>query len=291
MLAASYPVQVVCSALNLAPSSYYYESAAEDEDEVVKAIITIAEKHPTYGSRRIAAQLRRKPHCLTVNRKRVQRMMRQQGLVYRRKKARKQTTNSRHQYTRYENLVRGLKVERPEQVWVSDITYVKLGNGEFVFLAIIMDLYTRSIRGWSVSRGLGVELALGALQQALMRAAPEIHHSDQGLQYACPGYTKELQSRAVRISMAEVGHSEQNGYAERVIRTIKEEEVYLNEYGSYEEAEKQIGNFIEAVYNQKRIHSSLGYLTPVEYEKRWRKQQAALAKKSGQAKRESHLQI
>ncbi len=253
----------------------------------MQAIITIAQQHPTYGSRRIAAQLRRKPYCLTVNRKRVQRIMREQGLFCRRKNTKKQTTNSRHEFTRYANLVTGLAIKRPDQVWVSDITYVKLGNGEFVFLAIIMDLYTRRIRGWSLSKGLGVELALGALEQALMKALPGIHHSDQGIQYACPGYTKELRARGVQISMAEVGHSEQNGYAERVIRTIKEEEVYLNEYRGFEEAQRQIGNFIEAVDNQKRIHSSLGYLTPAECEEKWRKQQAALVKRTDQVKRSS----
>lgn len=195
-LAGSYPVQVVCSAIDLAPSSYYYEAAAQDEDETVKAIIAIAQKHPSYGSRRSAAQLRRTPYGLTVNRKRVQRVMREQGLVCRRKRARKQTTNSRHQFPRYKNLVIDLQVERPDQVWVSDITYVKLGSAEFVFLAIIMDLYTRSIRGWRWSKGLGVELALAALQQALMKVVPEIHHSDQSVQYACPGYTQELHSRA-----------------------------------------------------------------------------------------------
>lgn len=286
-----YPIQVVCSAIDLAPSSYYYEPIAIAEGEVVKAILAIAQKFPTYGSRRIAAQLRRAPHDLHVNRKRVRRIMHEQGLVSLKRRAKKRTTNSCHKFARYGNLVVGLEIERPDQVWVCDITYVRLGSGEFVFLAIIMDVFTRSIRGWSLSRGLGVELSLGALEQALLKAAPEIHHSDQGVQYACPGYTEELRLRKVRISMAEVGHAEQNGYAERVIRTIKEEEVYLNEYRSFEEASQRIGEFIEDVYNRKRIHSSLGYLTPAEFEQQWRQQLAASRQISGQRNRVSSLQL
>ena len=277
--------------IELAHSSYYYEAQQKDEVSVVQAIEEIARKFPTYGSRRIAAQLRRAPYNLKVNRKRVQRIMREQALVCLRKRKRLRTTNSRHTFPKFENLIVDLVIDRPDQVWVCDITYVKLGNGEFVYLAIIMDIFTRSIRGWRLSQGLGVELALGALQQALLKGTPEIHHSDQGVQYACPGYTQELRSKGVQISMAEVGHAEQNGYAERVIRTIKEEEIYLHEYQDYEEAVKRIGNFIEAVYNRKRIHSSLGYLTPAEYEEGWRKQQAASHRKAGRTNRRSCVQI
>lgn len=277
--------------IGLAHSSYYYEAREKDEASVLQAIEEIARQFPTYGSRRIAAMLRRSPYCLTVNRKRVQRIMREHGLLCLRKRAGKRTTNSRHEFARFENLVRGLKIERPNQVWVCDITYVRLGHEEFVYLAIVMDVFTRFIRGWSLSRGLGVELSVAALQQALLKGAPEIHHSDQGVQYACPGYVEELQLRGVRISMAEVGHAEQNGSAERVIRTIKEEEVYLNEYRDYEDPMKRIGDFIEDVYNRKRIHSSLGYLTPSEFETQWRKQLVASRRKSGQTNRISCIQI
>jgi putative transposase len=272
----------VCAALELALSSYYYEPAAKEEADVVRAIEEIAQRFPTYGSRRIAHQLRRPPYGLAVNRKRVQRIMRERGLVCRRRKASQRTTNSCHPFARFGNLVAGLVIARPDQVRVCDITYIKLGAGEFVYLAIVMDVFTRWIRGWSLSRGLGVELSLAALGQAFRRGVPEVHHSDQGVQYACPGYVAQLQARNVGISMAEVGQAEQNGYAERVIRTIKEEEVYLNEYQDYEEARARIGDFIEAVYNRKRIHSSLGYLTPAEFEAKWRKQQAASQKKATQ---------
>jgi len=139
----------------------------------------------------------------------------------------------------------------------------------------VLDVFTRAIRGWALSHGLGVELTLAALHRALVHGTPEIHHSDQGLQYAATDYVQVLQTAQVQISMAEVGHAEQNGYAERVIRTIKEEEVYLTEYRDYEDALAQIGHFIDDVYLTKRIHSALGYLTPAEYEAQWQKQQTA----------------
>jgi transposase InsO family protein len=148
---------------------------------------------------------------------------------------------------------------------------------EFIYLAIIMDVFTRAIRGWSLGRGLGIELTLGALEQALLKGAPEIHHSDQGLQYAAAEYVARLSEVRSKVSMAEVGQAEQNGYAERVIRTIKEEEVALNDYHDIEDARGQIGRFIDDVYLTKRIHSSLGYLTPAEFEEQWRRRDGAAA--------------
>jgi transposase InsO family protein len=201
--------------------------------------------------------------------------MKENGLILRRKKQTKQTTNSRHSYPRYPNLVKGKVVTHPEEVWVCDITYIRLGNGEFVYLAIVMDVFTRAIRGWALSKGLGVELTLAALNGALECGKPETHHSDQGMQYAATDYVEVLKEVGVRISMAEVGHAEQNGYAERVIRTIKEEEVYLSEYTDSEEALCQIGDFIDDVYLKKRIHSSLGYMTPLEFEAQWKMKQSA----------------
>ena len=138
-----------------------------------------------------------------------------------------------------------------------------------------MDVFTRAIRGWAGSHGLGVELTLSALHRALVHGSPDIHHSDQGLQYAATDYVEVLQAAQAQISMAEVGQAAQNGYAERVIRTIKEEEVYLTEYRDYEEELNQIGHFIDDVYLTKRIHSALGYLTPAEYEAQWRNEHSA----------------
>jgi len=194
--------------------------------------------------------------------------MREKGLLRPKKPKKQRTTNSRHSHPRYPNLVENLAVVRPDQVWVADITYIHLRQ-EFVYLAVILDVFTRSIRGWHLGRGLDLNLTLIALRKAMTKNKPEIHHSDQGIQYSAPVYTEVLLAAGVEISMAEVGEPKQNGFAERVIRTIKEEEVDLSEYQDYADAYKQIAKFIEDVYNKKRIHSALGYLTPIEFENLW----------------------
>jgi putative transposase len=186
------------------------------------------------------------------------------------KRARYRTTDRQHPYPRYPNLVADLEITRPEQVWVCDVTYVRLGKG-FVFLAIVMDVFTRAVRGWNLGRNLDTELTLVALQHALSLCVPEIHHSDQGVQYAAQAYTDVLKQYGIQISMARQGKPEENGYAERVMRTIKEEEVDLSEYLDLDDARRQIGCFIEDVYMTKRIPSALGYLTPAEFETAWRR--------------------
>ena len=276
MLKNDYPISLLCDLLTVSRSSFYYRSAEADEGELREAVNQLAAQFPTYGSRRLAAQLRRAPYKLTVNRKRVQRVMRDEQINCRVKRRAIQTTDSKHAFPRYPNLVADLEITRPDQAWVSDITYIRLRE-EFIYLAVIMDVFTRIMRGWQLGLGLGVELTLGALELALTKGRPEIHHSDQGLQYAATDYTARLQSVGAQISMAEVGQSAQNGYAERVIRTIKEEEVYLNDYRDLQDAREQIGRFIDDVYLSKRIHSSLGYLTPAEFEAQWRAQQKAAA--------------
>ncbi len=191
--------------------------------------------------------------------------MGKKGLLIPQKKQKKRTTNSNHPFPRYPNLVKHLIITRPDQVWVSDITYIRLQE-EFVYLAVIMDVFTRMIRGWCLHRTLDQELTLSALRTALDTHQPDIHHSDQGLQYAAHAYIKLLRSRGIQISMAAVGKAVENGYAERLMRTIKEEEVYISEYIDLLDVRKQIEHFIDDVYNKKRIHSSLGYLTPHEFE-------------------------
>jgi transposase InsO family protein len=161
-----------------------------------------------------------------------------------------------------------LEVIRPDQVWVADITYIRLQQ-EFVYLAVIMDVFTRSIRGWHLGRGLDQELTLEALKPAMLDRLPEMHHSDQGVQYAATAYVDLLLEHGVAISMTDKGEAWQNGYAERLIRTIKEEEVDLSDYQDYNDAYDQIGRFLDDVYIHKRIHSSLGYLTPAEFESQW----------------------
>jgi putative transposase len=274
MLAGSYPVSVVCGALGCARSSYYYQSPPVDEAELKVALESVAGQWPTYGSRRLTAQLRRQGWA--VNRKRVSRLMQEMGLQVKRTRKRRYTTDSDHPFPRYPNLVQDLEIVRPDQVWVADITYIHL-LVEFVYLAVIMDVFTRSVRGWHLARNLGQDLTLTALRRALHDRCPEIHHSDQGIQYAATAYVECLQEQQVAISMAEVGAAWQNGYAERLIRTIKEEEVDLSDYRDYHDAHQSIGRFLEDVYMHKRIHSSLGYLTPVEFEGQWlRSTQAAL---------------
>jgi putative transposase len=158
-----------------------------------------------------------------------------------------------------------------DQVWVSDITCIRLRD-EFAYLAVIMDVFTRSIRGWHLGRSLDQSLTLIALDRALAGHRPEIHHSDQGIQYAAPAYTLMLRAVDAKISMAEIGEAwhAKRGYAERLVRTIKEEEVDLSDYECYNDAVFQLGRFLNDVYMHKRIHSSLGYLTPAEFEERWR---------------------
>jgi len=137
-----------------------------------------------------------------------------------------------------------------------------------------MDVFTRVIRGWHLGRNLDQGLTLAALERALVVAVPEIHHSDQGVQYAATAYVSRLQGLGVTLSMAAIGEPRENGYAERLVRTIKEEEVDLSDYGDLADARRQIGRFIDAVYNDKRIHSALGYLTPLEFEELWRAQRS-----------------
>jgi transposase InsO family protein len=270
-LAREYPVSLVCRTLGCPRSSYYYQAKGRDDQVLKEALKQVAGTWPTYGYRRLTAQLRRE--SWPVNGKRIRRLMGElglQGKVYRKKR---RTTNSDHPFPSYPNLVQELEVVRPDQVWVADITYVRLQR-EFVYLAVIMDLFTRCIRGWHLGRSLSQELTLVALEQALAKRTPEIHHSDQGVQYAATAYVQLLEATGVQISMAEVGQAWQNGYAERIMRTIKEEEVDLSEYQDYWDAYRQIGQFLEDVYMHKRIHSSLGYLTPVEFESQWLEQGA-----------------
>lgn len=260
-----YPVGAACRLLELARSSFYYAARPDEDQEMAQRVEAVARAHPTYGTRRVTQQVCRESGGWRINRKRVQRIMRACHVLQPCKPRGRRTTNSAHGWPRFPNRVRGLSITHPDLLWVADITYIRLGHG-FVYLAVVMDVYTRLVRGWQLSRFLDASLSLDALRQALASHTPLIHHSDQGIHYTHPAYVELLQQQAVRISMAAPGRPEENGYAERVIRTIKEEEVDLSEYRTFQEAREQIGAFIEQVYNLKRIHSALGYLTPREYE-------------------------
>ena len=224
---AEYPIQAICDVIGYSRSRYYYQPRAEKESEeevLKKAINNVAGRYPTYGYRRITKQLQREGW--NVNHKRITRLMRELGLLAKRKVRKKRTTNSVHGYKRYLNLIKELVVERPEQVWVGDITYIRLRE-EFVYLAVLMDVFTRSIRGWHLDKTMEKSLTITALEKGLEQYVPEIHHSDQGVQYAANDYVKLLEENKVAISMAGVGKAYENGYAERLMRTIKEEEVDL----------------------------------------------------------------
>jgi putative transposase len=198
MLAQDYPVTMTCDVLGCARSSYYHPPTERaGEAELRAAIKTVAAKWPTYGYRRVTAQLQRQDWI--VNHKRVQRLMRLMDIQAKTKGKKRRTTNSEHDFPCYPNLVQDLEIVRPEQVWVSDITYVCLRH-DFVYLAVIMDVFTRGTRGWHLGRSLDYTLTLTALQRALAKhSAPEIHHSDQGVQYAAMAYTQALQDVKVQV--------------------------------------------------------------------------------------------
>jgi transposase InsO family protein len=267
-LAEDYSLRLVCRLLGVPRSSVHYHARPPIDEAAYKtALLDLAAQWPTYGYRRLTWMMKR--FGWKVNGKRVRRWMDELNLCGAPPVKKCRTTDSKHGWPRYANLVKDLEIVRPEQVWVADITYIRLGR-EFVYLAIVMDVFTRSIRGWQLGRSLDQGLTLAALERALVIGTPELHHSDQGVQYAAATYVERLRGLEVELSMAAIGEPRENGYAERVMRTIKEEEVDLSEYRDLDDARAQIGRFLDDVYNAKRIHSALGYLTPTEFEEQWR---------------------
>jgi putative transposase len=186
------------------------------------------------------------------------------------------TTDSRHGLPIYPNLVEGLVVTRIDQLWVADITYIRL-QVEFVYLAVLLDAFSRRCLGWALRRSLEAALALEALHMALPRRRPKpglVHHSDRGVQYASLGYAAQLQQHGLRISMSRIASPYDNAQAESFIKTLKYEEVYRTEYRSLEDARASIGEFLEKIYNRERLHSALGYRPPQEFERHLRRAQA-----------------
>lgn len=259
-------IEKMCDLLECSRSSYYYSPKQEQQSHLSDLIEEICREFPRYGYRRVKAELARRGH--KVNHKRVLRILREADLLVQ-VKGYWQTTDSKHHLRRYPNLVKDLEINAPDQVWCCDITYIRL-PGEFVYLAVVMDIFTRRIRGWELKRDLSEELTKTALTRALKTHRPRIHHSDQGVQYAASGYVEILKENNISISMAAVARPTDNAYVERLIGILKDEEVYLNDYQNFTEAYERIGHFLDEVYTLKRVHSSLDYLTPAEFEANFR---------------------
>jgi putative transposase len=263
-LKEDYPIKVICETLDLSRSTYYDLRPEKPGDhELLESIEAIIMKYPYYGYRRITHQLKRKGQ--NVGETRVRRLLKQLEHSCSVGRVSVSTTNSQHNHPRYPNLIKTLDITHLNQVWVSDITYIRLGL-RFVYLAIILDAYSRGVRGWHLARCLDKQLTISALMKAFAACpAPEIHHSDQGSQYATPAYT-DLFPGTTRISMSKRGTPTENGIVERFIRTLKEEHIDYTEYVGFTDAVKQIDHWMEIEYMTERIHSSLDYLTPSEFE-------------------------
>jgi putative transposase len=256
--------------MNLPRSTYYYKTAPLKGDQpLIERIEALAEEFSGYGYRRITAQLHREGH--RVNHKKVLRIMRERDLLCRPRRRWTQTTHSNHPYPRYPNRLQDLTVTAPNQVWVADITYIRILTA-FVYLAVILDLFSRKAIGYALSRCIDTALSLQALQMAIATRQPPagvIHHSDQGVQYAASDYVETLRAYEFEISMARKGNPYDNAVAESFMKTLKTEEVYLWEYRTVEDVQSRLPYFIEQVYNRKRLHSALGYRPPEEFEALW----------------------
>jgi transposase InsO family protein len=235
--------------------------------EVRDQIQRIALKWPCYGRRRIRAELKKRG--FQVNHKRVSRVMREDNLLAQRWRKFVFTTDSKHGHRVYENLAAKLELSGVNQLWVADITYIRL-ESQFVYLAVILDAYSRRVVGWAVGPTLEASLAVEALQQALKQRRPGaglVHHSDRGVQYACREYTDILKQHGIQISMSRKGNPYDNAACESFMKTLKFEEVYRQEYRNLRDVRASLEAFIDRVYNTRRLHSALGYRSPEEFER------------------------
>lgn len=260
--------------MELSASSFYHkptdksEKAQQDAD-LRDRIEAICLEFPRYGYRRVTAALRQQN--LWVNHKKVLRIMQDSGLLCRVKPKWVKTTNSKHQFLRYPNLIKGININHLNQVWLADITYIRIRAG-FVYLAAILDACSRKVIGHAISTSLDAGLVLKALKMAVAKRRPGpgvIHHSDQGIQYASREYVDELHKYGFQISMSGRGNPYENAMMESFFKTLKYEEVYLWEYETYQDVIARLPYFLEEVYNRKRIHSAIGYRSPDDFEELW----------------------
>jgi len=268
-----FAINRICPIIGVNRSSYYnwknHPVIADNNIYLRKEIQNIALEFPFYGYRRVTHELHRRK--IIVNSKRVRRIMKEDNLICRHKKAfRPVTTNSDHNYNIYPNLIKDIEVTGLNQVWVADITYIKLPYG-FAYLAAIIDIFSRKCLGWALGRNITTILTLNALEMTISKREfigldNLIHHSDRGVQYASNDYIELLEKYGIKISMSRSGNPYDNAFMESFMKTMKVEEVYINEYLTFEDAYKNIKHFIELVYNKKRIHSGIGYITPEEFE-------------------------
>jgi putative transposase len=258
--------------MRLSRSSFYHKLKDKSQVEMQMEadlrgkIEAICLEYPRYGYRRVTEELKREG--LRANHKKVLRLMRESDLLCRVRHRWVKTTDSRHRFRRYPNLIKGMAITRLNQVWLSDITYIRIRTG-FVYLAAILDAYSRKVIGYAVSGGLDTSLTLEALERAVARrqiGPGVIHHSDQGVQYASGEYVDELKRHGFLISMARTGNPYENATMESFFKTLKHEEVNLCQYETYQDVITRLPYFLEDVYNHKRLHSALGYRPPDEFE-------------------------
>ena len=253
--------------MGISRSTYYYKPKCKkpSDTDLAEAIEEIALDFPSYGYRRITAQLHRQK--IQVNHKRVLRLMRDKNLLCRARKAFKATTDSSHSLRKYPNLIDDFVPYRIDQLWHADITYIRIATS-FVYLAALIDGFSRKAIGYALGRTLSADLSMTALLDVISKRDTEdlIHHSDRGIQYCSYNYVKILKDHGISISMSGKANPYDNAKIESFFRTLKVEEVYMFEYETYAEVLERIPYFIEEVYNKKRLHSSLGYMPPEEFE-------------------------
>jgi transposase InsO family protein len=258
--------------IDLAPSTYYHqpkrsrESREREDAELRDAIEAVQADFPKAGYRTVQVYLRRQGQ--PVGERRIRRIMRKYSLQAEIERAFVHTTDSNHSHRVYPNRLPGMRLTGLNQAWGADLTYIRIGNG-FVYLAVILDLFSRKVVGWAISKHIDAELALTALKHAIAQRRPPpgcVHHSDRGVQYLCHDYVALLTEHGFLISNSAKGNPYHNAFVESFMKTLKQEEVYLANYETYLDVLENLPSFIEEVYNEKRVHSGIDYLTPSELE-------------------------